>query len=599
LYIDGKIANVYTNEVKTMATLQAKTVNGRKYWQIVQSRRVNGKPRPVVLAHLGPVEGILAKLGKGAGPEDVPRAVKSYSHGLVCALLELAARLGVVESLNARAKAARPYFAAKPLRNKVTVGATLLLAALGRVCHPASKRAWRDWAEGTSLPYLLRSDLSGLDSQHFWDMMDSFPADEVAGTELEIVRRAGELFGMGADALLYDTTNFYTYIASDNAKAPLARRGKNKQKRGDLRQVGLAMAVTRGDFMPVFHEAYQGNMNDASVFKSVVGKLRDRMVALGLAPDAHTLVFDRGCNSKKNLGLVSGAGLFYVGALSPCHHKGLMADSAGNFEAVSLDGERMEVFRDKREVWGEERTVLVFVSASLKAGQSAGLLTSAAKARARLDAEGKRLRNPKRKRFPEAELRARAAKMAVVKGAPGLVGWELKRGPDGEFRLKHRLDEGVLAKLEESHGFRIVMTNRHAWSTQEIIKCYYGQAVVENAFKNIKNPYHLAVTPEFHWTDQKIKVHFFTCVLGYLLASIVWKTARGKCGYGGTLDNLLDALGGVRLAAVIEPKAGGGEKVDYCLERMSPEEQKLIEAFGIGEAHLRPLKVPGFGVYGS
>ena len=582
-----------------MATLQAKTVNGRKYWQIVQSRRVNGKPRPVVLAHLGPVEGILAKLGKGVGTEEVLRAVKSHSHGLVCVLLELAARLGVVESLNARAKAARPYFAAKPLRNKVTVGATLLLAALGRVCHPASKRAWRDWAEGTSLPYLLRSDLSGLDSQHFWDMMDSFPAGEVAGAELEIVRRAGELFGMEADALLYDTTNFYTYIASDNAKAPLARRGKNKQKRGDLRQVGLAMAVTRGDFMPVFHEAYQGNMNDVGVFKAVVGKLKDRMAALGMATDAHTIVFDRGCNSKKNLELVSGAGLFYVGALSPSHHKGLMADSAGKFEAVNLDGEPMEVFRDKREVWGEERTVLVFVSASLKAGQSAGLLSSAAKARARLDAEDKRLRKPRHKKFGEAELRARLAKMAAVKGAPGLVKWELKGGAGGGFRVEHGLEADALSKLEESHGFRIIMTNRHAWSTQEIIKCYYGQAFVENAFKNIKNPYHLAVTPEFHWTDQKIKVHFFTCVLGYLLASIVWKIARGKCGYAGTLDNLLDALGGVRLAALIEPKAGGGEKVDYCLERMSPEEQKLVEAFGIGETHLRPLKVPGFGVYGS
>jgi transposase len=590
---------VYTNEAEAMATLQAKTVNGKKYWQIVQSRRVNGKPRPIVLAHLGPVEGILAKLGKGAWPAGVPRAVKSYSHGLVCSLLELAARLGVVDSLNARTKAARPYFAAKPLRNNMTVGATLLLAAMGRVCHPASKRAWCGWAEGTSLPYLLRSDLSGLDSQHFWDMMDSFPADEVAGAELEILRRAGELFGMGGDTLLYDTTNFYTYIASDNTKAPLAQRGKNKQKRGDLRQVGLAMAVTQGDFMPVFHEAYRGNMNDAGVFNAVIGKLKDRMAALGMALNGHTIVFDRGCNSKKNLELVSGAGMFYVGALSPSHHKGLMADSAGNFEVISLDDEPLEVFRDNREIWGEKRTVLVFVSATLKAGQSTGLLSSAAKARTKLDAEDKRLQGARHKKFPEAELRARLAKMAAVNGAPGLVKWELKAEGNGRFRVEHGLDADVLSKIEESHGFRIIMTNRHDWSTKEIIKCYYGQAVVENAFKNIKNPYHLAVTPEFHWTDQKIKVHFFTCVLGYLLASIIWKIAREKCGYGGTLDNLLDLLNGVRLAALIEPKAGGGEKVDYCLERMNQEEQKLIEAFAIGETHLRPLKIPGFGVYES
>lgn len=577
-----------------MATLQAKTVNGKKYWQIVQSRRVNGKPRPIVLAHLGTIEGILDKLGR----QGARRAVKSYSHGLICALLTLGEKLDVVASLNARTKAARQYFADKPLRNNLTVGATLLLAAIGRICCPTSKRGWYDWAKTTSLQYLLRSDFSQLDSQHFWDMMDSFPVEEIDGAELEIIRKAAELFGIEADTLLYDTTNFYTYIASTNTKCLIARRGKNKQKRGDLRQVGLAMAVTKGDFLPVFHEAYQGNMNDALVFKSIIGKLKDRMEKLGLTLDKHTMVFDRGCNSKKNLELVSKAGLFYVGALSPSHHKRLVADASGNRSLVNLDGDPLEVYRDKRVIWGEERTALVFVSDSLKEGQSQGLLTCAKKARQKLDEENARLRKPKRKNFTPSELRKRITRMAAVKGAPGIIKWKLKADQDGMWRVEHELDTMALSKLEDSYGFRIIMTNRHEWGTEEIIKCYYGQAFIENSFKNIKNPYHLAVTPEFHWTDQKIRVHFFTCVIGYLLAAIIWKIARTNCGYDGNLDNLLDTLNGIRLAAIIEQQESSGKsKVDYSIEQLDGEEQKIVAALGVDDTHVEQIKMRGFSVY--
>ena len=66
-----------------MASIQAKTSRGNKYWYIVESRRVNGKPRPVVLEYLGKPETLLTRLrNPGAN-----LTVKSYSHGVVAALL--------------------------------------------------------------------------------------------------------------------------------------------------------------------------------------------------------------------------------------------------------------------------------------------------------------------------------------------------------------------------------------------------------------------------------------------------------------------------------------------------------------------------------
>lgn len=92
-----------------------------------------------------------------------------------------------------------------------------------------------------------------------------------------------------------------------------------------------------------------------------------------------------------------------------------------------------------------------------------------------------------------------------------------------------------LAKLEESMGYRILMTNNHAWGTKEIIQTYNGQSFIENTFKNMKNQQHLSLNPQYHWTGQKIKVHNFCCVIAYLITSLIYKNAKEK-GFTGTID---------------------------------------------------------------
>ena len=99
-----------------MATIQSKNVNGYKYWYIVESRRVNGKPRPIVMAYLGKADDLLKRL-KGL----YELKLKSYSHGAVCALIHIAARLEIVDILNKYVKASRHYMAEKPVRNNLTL----------------------------------------------------------------------------------------------------------------------------------------------------------------------------------------------------------------------------------------------------------------------------------------------------------------------------------------------------------------------------------------------------------------------------------------------------------------------------------------------
>jgi hypothetical protein len=102
------------------------------------------------------------------------------------------------------------------------------------------------------------------------------------------------------------------------------------------------------------------------------------------------------------------------------------------------------------------------------------------------------------------------------------------------------------------------MTDRHHWSTVDIIKAYYGQSFVEHTFKNLKNPYHLALNPQFHWTDQKIIIHYSGCVPGCQLSAIVWRQAKTGARFRGALDTLLDILNNIRLGATLEESKTGG-----------------------------------------
>jgi len=577
-----------------MASLQPRSPGGKtKYWSIVESRRVNGKPVPFIVEYLGTADNLLERLRA----QDGECAIRSYEHGTVAALLSLAHQLDIPALINRHVASPRRYMPRKPLRNGLTAGMTLLLGAVGRVCMPTSKRGWWDWAKDTSCGYLLGCGLSGIDSQHFWDLMDALPVEALEPLEAELLARLQGLQAFDRETLLFDTTNFFTYIATTNERCTIARRGKNKQKRADLRQVGLALAVTRHDGIPLFHLCYEGNRHDSPVFSEVLAKLDRRLRALGLDPGLHTLVFDRGNNSKKNLDAVEALGLHYVGALTPYQHAALAQQALQATQAVEVQGRTLEVYRGKHVIWGRERTILVFVSDRLKAGQWRGIHQALHKKEEALRALQAGLRAKPRPAAQRAQLEAQLARLAKGQFLRGIISYEVTH-PNNRLQFEFTIDKEKLAALEDELGFRILMTSRHQWSTPAIIETFYGQADVERAFKDVKNPHHLAIRPQFHWTDQKIRVHFFMCVLGYTLATTLLRQARDKAGFTGSMDTLLDWLRSIRLSVSAQMTGKPGKpRLTYKLEQADPEKAALFQALGLEQTHVNRPKFHGVSVY--
>src|SRR5680860_292715 len=113
-----------------MVSIQSKVSRGHKYWYIVESKRVDGKPRPIVLEYLGKADGLLKRL---RSVTDGVR-LKSYSHGAVAAMLKIASELDIPAIINKYIDSKRRYRPVKPLSNGLIAGITLTLAAIGRVC---------------------------------------------------------------------------------------------------------------------------------------------------------------------------------------------------------------------------------------------------------------------------------------------------------------------------------------------------------------------------------------------------------------------------------------------------------------------------------
>lgn len=560
-----------------MASLNKRTCRGYTYWAIVESKRINGKPRPVVLEYLGTVNNLLKRLKNQYSVK-----VRSYSHGACACLLDIANELNIVQIIN-------KHVPNKQFRNGLTVGGSLLLAALGRVCHPTSKDNWYEgWARHSSLSYILSKNLKKIDSQHFWDQMHELPEQKISLIEQEIIKNVLSIENIKLETLLCDTTNFFTYINTTNVRCHIAKRGKNKQKRADLRQFGLLLLVSRHHSIPILHKVYTGNLQDKTVFKQEFSKILNRFESIAGSKENITIVFDQGNNSKIILKNVYN-NIKFVGALSPYQHKSLIQEANIRIKnnTVNVNNKVVPYYRTKKVIWGINVTVIVYISKKLQDGQIRGLEKDLSKVYKKLSELKQNISFPTKrgKRRTVDSLNKRLSSILKSHKSEKLIEYSLTSGVEDSFNLDFNINYQELEKLkDEWFGRRIIITNRHDWETKEIISAYWGQCDVEYAFKNMKNPYHLSIRPQYHWTDQKIQVHSFVCLIGFLLSMVLYKRTKEKINFKGCPHTLLEKLANIRLSAIIEKKKEknkGRLRVKYQLEEMENDLKKLAQKLNI------------------
>jgi transposase len=535
-----------------MASLTAKVVHGRRYWQIITSQRVNGKPRQIVLAHLGTADSLLARLQQKPG-EPIKARIQPF--GLLAAAWGLAQRLELISLIDRHV----------PKRDQgASVGQYLVLAALNRLSSPNSKAQMAHWYRQTPLRRWLPLAGKQLRSQRFWDAMNAVDEQAIGKIEMDLSRQLVEEFGIDVRCLCFDCTNFDTFIDS-RTSSELAQRGHAKSKRTDLRVVGLALLVSTDFNIPLFSRVYPGNQPDSVTFGSVTQELIERYRVLAKNLEHVTLVFDKGNNSEENLQELGPSPYHVVGSLVPTQHLDLLEvplDKFQSFQDARLEG--VTAFRTSKKVFGRPWTMVVTHSQELLDGQLRGIAQVLGKRRralGELQGKLKRSQEPgaKGKGYTFESLEAHAQNLSSGQYIQKILRVEIQRRR-GKLQLNYHTDAHALEKLKANTlGRRILFTDNHQWTTEEIILAYRSQHHVEAAFRTMKSPYFVGWEPLYHWTDQKIRVHALYCVMALILAGLLHREAR-RAGLELSLEALCRELSSIceviNLYPSVSEKAG-------------------------------------------
>lgn len=571
-----------------MGTIIKKKIKGNNYYYYVESKRIDGKSKFVNQKYLGSADK-LVKLVTDSGKSLQEQVLYAHevSFGAIALLYDAATKLdvvGIVDSVVPKRK------------QGASVGMYILTAAINRAVAPTSKSGLKEWYEKTSLPFITGLKPSLFTAQNFWNNT-KITADQLRSIEDKLLKKSIEVYGIDANSLIYDATNFFTYIDTLNP-AELAQRGHDKAKRTDLKTVGLALTVTPDYSVPIISETYPGNRSDSRQFAATMTQMKQRFRNI-VGKDAEiTIVFDRGNNSLDNLEMLESEGLnfHYVGGLKKNQVPDLFAvskeeytplecpeDAAENYKALTS-------YRMDAEVFGRQVTTVIIYNPELEKGQLQGITANIGKTNADLlDIQGRLLKRSKgeikRGKKPTVDSVTKSVTAVLKKREfmADLFEYEIFE-KDGHVLLTFACSDEKLAAIKEQQlGKTALFTDKADLTDYQIVSAYRSAWHVESSFKQMKDTDFLTVRPIFHWTDEKIAVHIFICVLAYRLCTLLRKEMHEK-GIDCSINQYLKSMSAINRVTTFYGDISKPKKVEAFIAGDELSE-KIEKAYGLQQKY--------------
>ena len=564
-----------------MASLVAKKKGNKLYYYVVESARVDGKPRIVHQAYLGTAEKLAEMVRDRTAP--VPLAATTREFGLPAALWAAAQQTGVWDLLHSLWPT--PRSGPSPAHY-------LLLAAIHRICQPGPKTEVPDWYRSSILSTLWEFPEERFTSQAFWDAFEQIlpeghealsPADDpLEQAQLRLLGLWKEKQLVSRRLLAYDTTNFYTYIASSNGRNQLAQRGHNKQGRHNLRQVGLSYVLDGEHGLSLCHHVYPGNVADVDEFSTALTRITRMLDQNQIARETVTLVLDKGSAALANTVALEEAGVGWISALpwnqAPAE---LRSRATEELPACSSAQPGVHAAAEKTLVHGREYLCVVKYSASFAGEQLHSLTTSLSRVLQSLRRLAMELKKPKA-RSKQEQIERKIQRWLSSPFLAELVRYQLQE-QDGKWQLQFDFNSAALPQLlSQRLGRTVLLTNRMDWSAEQVVAGYSGQQSIERVFRGLKDGQWLGWGPMYHWTDRKIRIHAFYCMLGISLLQYVHQQA--KAGWADlSVEQLLEELEQIKQFVLLYPPQGekGPPRTAYVLSQQSLAQQALVKTLGL------------------
>jgi len=560
-----------------MAHFHIKKKKGRPYLYVREIARVNGKPKVISQTYIGSPDRVAGLI---TGKTQELTSLKSEEFGAlwlakqkdkdidICSLID-----GIIPKAN---------------REKgPSIGEYFLYCIWNRMIEATSKNKLSDWYKRTAIQHIRPIDLNDLTCKRYWDKWNRVNNDTLEKIISKFFERVWQLESPTADCLLFDTTNYYTFMAS-KTKSEIALRGKNKNGRHHLRQIGLGLMVTRGTKLPLYYSVYPGNVHDSKHFEAIMDEMFGVVCGLNKTKERLTVVIDKGMNSEDNYSWIDEhSRVHFITTYSTYFAQELatipldrfdVADTASNRELIDeeLHDECQLAYRTKGEYWGKERTVIVTYTPKTARKKSYTFDSKLETIRQEL----LKMRTKVKERVPRwkkpEEIKERYTRLCQrLHISSDLVVLNFEQSESG-LSMSFRRDPYQVKRKKLMFGKNIIITDNTDWTTKDIIEASLDRWQVEDRFRLSKNDDLVSVQPIRHWTDSKIRCHLFTCVAAMTYLRMIELKLKAA-GINRTAESVIDDMKHLNSILTLQK---GARKPSRRLETPSKTQAEVLSAFG-------------------
>ena len=560
-----------------MAHFHIKKKKGRPYLYIREIARVDGKPKVVSQIYIGSPDKVLTLIS-GGDQDILTLKVEEFGALWLAQQIDLDIDLcGIVDSIVTRAD-----------REKgPTIGEYFLYCVWNRMVEAVSKNKIIEWYHHTAIQHIRPVDLNELTSKRFWEKWDRVSEADLRQIARVFFERIWQAESPGADCLLFDTSNYYTFMAS-HTPSELAKRGKNKEGRHNLRKIGLGLLVARGSRLPIYYSVYPGNLHDSKQFEAVMDEMFGIVCGLNKTKERLTVVIDKGMNAEGNFAWIDEhSRIHFITTYSTYFAQELAALPLDRFEPADTKANRrlmdenmpeecLLVCRTSGEYWGKERTVVVTFNPATARKKQYTFESKMETMRQELISMRAKVREQAPQWRKPDVIRERYLRLCERLHMPSQL-YDLKFDQSGgSLSMSFRKDINFVCRKQSMFGKNIIITDNTDWTTGDIVEASLDRWQVEDRFRSSKDEDLVGMRPFRHWTDSKIRCHLFTCVVAMTCLRRI-ELKMDAAGLKRTAEDIIDDMRHLHYVLALKK---GARKPDRRLETPSKTQAEVLSVFG-------------------
>ena len=561
-----------------------KNGKGHAYWALVESYRTERGPRQRIVCYLGQMDAG-GRLGIRYAAQGKTSHQKTLFDDVEPEWVEADVNRVRVEGC---VDFGGPWLALQLIRKlqldtflKETIPtdrAEISWSAMGQVlmvsrfCDPSSELhiAEHSYAH-SALKDLLGIPVDKINDDRLYRSLDKLlPHKEKL--EIHLKNRLGELFDLSYDLLLYDITS--TYFEGQALMNPLAQRGYSRDKRGDCKQVCIALVVSKCG-MPLGYEIFAGNRRDVTTVEEIVETMEKRY---GKADRIWAM--DRGMVSEDNMAFLHEGRRKYI--------LGTAKSMLKQFEQelVSQDWQKIQKGLEVKKCTGPDGKEVFILCRSQDRRQKEKAIHERFEKRIeeglqKIDA------SCRRRRYKPVTIAKRVGRLLGKNSrAAGLFDTDVVQSKNGRAKLIWKKLETWRQWAELSEGCYLLRTNVTDWSEEDLWHAYMQLTEAEAAFRIHKSD--LCIRPIWHQKQERVESHILVCFLSYVL----WKTLGQMCRQSGLGDEprrVIEELSKIQLVDVVMPTRSGIEIRRRCVSQPTDHQTILLQYLGLQLPHHLPI----------